>query len=583
MRKRLFLYTFLIVFAALLVFFAVSVYVTYTNNLNIAKDTVMETAQICANLYNGSTDVSAFAQAGDGTRITVVAPDGKVLADSSQVDVSTLENHLGRPEIQAAANGAPKAYVRHSETLGVDLIYYALKVAVPPSSGASPMEGNSGESYVFIRAAIPVARIDAYLFQSLPPLVLLLLVIGFLSFFFIRNIADRIVTPFGSVEKKLQLLATGDYKPEPISGSYEEIEEITRSIEDIALALQKGIDELRDEKSKLDYIINNIGDGLFVVDENRKLTLLNSAALDIFDIKADIAGKSMNYLSYDKALTGAVEDCAGLAKGSLFELAQNGDTYLVSVKRLPNTKLTMVVLTDVTESRENAKRREEFFANASHELKTPLTAIKGFNELAALNNKDESIQKYIDSIARETDRMMSLIGDMLKLSKLESTKEINAVPVLMSKIVNEACDTVSAAIKEKSIIFEITGDGTVAAEPGHVYELVKNLIENAVRYNNQGGRVSVNIESNKNSVRFTVSDNGIGIPPEEQTRIFERFYRVEKSRSQRNGGTGLGLSIVKHICALYDWKLSLKSKPGVGTEITVIFDRPDWQLYPGKL
>ena len=169
--------------------------------------------------------------------------------------------------------------------------------------------------------------------------------------------------------------------------------------------------------------------------------------------------------------------------------------------------------------------------------------------------------------------MLTLIGDMLKLSELESAQEINPVPVSLAAVVNEVSDTMSTAINEKSIIFETFGDDCmVTAEQGHIYELVKNLIENAVRYNNHGGRVLVVIESDKNLVRLTVADNGISIPHEEQARIFERFYRVEKSRSQRSGGTGLGLSIVKHICALYGWKVSLKSKPGVGTEITVLFE-----------
>ncbi|MCL2335834.1 MAG: ATP-binding protein [Firmicutes bacterium] len=558
MKKRLFLYTLLIIFIALLGFFAASVYVTYTDNISLAKETVAETTQICAGLYTDNTDVSSFVQVGGDTRITIVAPDGTVLADSSQVDVRTLENHLHRPEIQAAAKGSPTAYVRHSGTLGVDLIYYALKV-------------KSGDSYVFIRTAIPVARVDAYLYRSLPLLVFLLFLVALLSFFFIRGVVNRVVTPFGSVEQKLRLLANGKYKPNPVAGSYEEIDEITRNIDNIAFVLQKSINDLRDEKSKLDYIINNIGDGLFVVNENKSITLINSAALDIFNVQSDMLSKNLHYLSYDKSLANSIEDCVSLAKSSLFELTRNGNIYLVSVKRLPDNKLTMVVLSDVTENRENAKRREQFFANASHELKTPLTAIKGFNELAALNNKDENIRQYLDRITRETDRMMWLIGDMLKLSELENTKGINPVAVSLAKIVSEARETVSASIKEKAIIFETAGDGIVTAEPRHVYELIKNIIENAVRYNNQGGKISVKIESGQKAVQLTVSDNGIGISPKEQTRIFERFYRVEKSRSQRNGGTGLGLSIVKHICVLYNWKLLLKSKLSSGTEITVIF------------
>jgi two-component system phosphate regulon sensor histidine kinase PhoR len=222
--------------------------------------------------------------------------------------------------------------------------------------------------------------------------------------------------------------------------------------------------------------------------------------------------------------------------------------------------------------RENAKRREEFFANASHELKTPLTAIKGFGELTAISNKNEKIKKYIDGISRETDRMLSLIGDMLKLSELENTKATSPVLISLAKVIGEVREVLSAAISEKSINFELSGEAAIIAEPKHIYELTKNLVENAVRYNNPNGSVTVKIEKDGKNAKLTVSDNGIGISPPEQTRIFERFYRVEKSRSQRGGGTGLGLSIVKHICDLYSWKLSLKSKLGIGTEISVAFE-----------
>ena len=563
MKKRLFFYTTFIILAGLLSFFAASVYITYHNNLSMAKDTVMETTRICAGLYHEETDISSFVQLGGDTRITVISPDGKVLADSRPLDIGVLENHLDRPEIQAAASGFPTVSVRHSATLGIDFIYYALKA-------------QSGASYVFIRTAIPVAKTDAYLLQSLPLLVLLLLIIIVLCFFIIRGMTNRIVKPFSSIEQKLRLLSNGTYRPFPIAESYEEIDKITKEIDDVALVLQNSIDDLRDEKNKLDHILNSIGDGIFTVDENKKITLINNAALGIFNVTPDIIDKNLNYLFYDKTLTEAVEDCVNLARSALFDLSLDGKIFLITVKRLTGAKLTMVVLSNVTESRENAKRREEFFANASHELKTPLTAIKGFNELMAINNKDENVRKYIDGITRETDRMLSLIKDMLKLSEIENTQEIIPVSVSLAKIVNEAKEAISTAINEKSIVFEVAGDGMVEAEPGHVYELVKNLIENAVRYNHQGGSISVAIESDKKAAQETVqlciSDNGIGISPEKQDRIFERFYRVEKSRSQRSGGTGLGLSIVKHICTLYGWKLSLKSKLGVGTEITVIFD-----------
>ena len=566
MKKRLFAYTTLILLAGLLCFFAASLYVTYQNNLQIAKDEVEETARIYAGLYRGDADPAAFVRAGEGVRITLISPEGDVLADSLLPDVGGMDNHLGRPEIQAAAKGTPRACVRHSDTLGAAYIYYALQV-------------ESDDSFVYVRTAVPVAAMDAYLRQTLPPLVLVLLAVSLLCFLLSRGMIRRIIKPFASVEHKLRLLAGGAYTQEPVAGSYGEIDALVMEIDEVAQALQGSLADLREEKTKLDYLMRNMGDGLFVLDDSADISLINTAAMDIFRVSPAVAGKNLRALTNQKPLVETAEECVCRGKDSFLETVINGRIFLVTVKRLPETKLTMAVLSDVTENRENAKRREEFFANASHELKTPLTAIKGFNELISIHNKDDGIRKYIESVARETDRMLSLIGDMLRLSELENQRDIRPVPVSLAKTAGEACEALAAAIREKSVSVEIAGDGVAEAEPGHVYELVKNLLENAVRYNNPGGRVLVTIQSGAAGTRLIVCDDGVGIAPEEQARVFERFYRVEKSRSQQNGGTGLGLSIVKHICALYGWKISLSSKPGAGTTVTVAFsdaaDRPE--------
>ena len=559
MKKRLFLYAIVIIFTGLLCFFAASVYITHNNNLNIAKDTVMETAQIFSDLYNETLDYNLLVKAGKDTRVTIISREGKVLADSQPLDLEAIENHMSRPEIQDALDGTQTTYVRHSGSLGTDLIYYAVKA-------------DTDDGYLFIRVAVPIAKIDAYLMKSALPLALILCAVVLLCFMFSRAVIWRITKPFEVVGQKMRLLSIGEYAPEPITDSYEEVDALLKDIGEVAQTLQDNMTALRDEKVKAEYILNNISDGIFAVDEERTLSFINNAAIRVFDVTRDIAGKDLNYLTYEKALVTAVDDCINQDKTSLFEMHGGGKIHLVTVKRVPDTSLTMVMLSDITESRESAKRREEFFANASHELKTPLTAIKGFNELTAINNEDEKIRRYIDSITRETDRMLALIGDMLKLSELESTQSVKIESVSLLKVVIEVRDTLSAVIAEKALTIDIYGDGAVQSEPEHIYELVKNLVENAARYNNQGGRISVTIESEKNATRLFVHDDGIGISPKEQDRIFERFYRVEKSRSQKNGGTGLGLSIVKHICSLYGWKMTLKSKLGVGTEITVVFD-----------
>ena len=559
MKKRLFLFTALIVLAGLVVFFGATVYITSRNNMNIAKDKVIETTKICANLYNDMVTFNTFVHSGHETRITLIAADGSVLADSRPIDLRTADNHLDRPEVIAALNDAPETFVRYSDSTGNNYIYYALKVW-------------NDDSYIFVRTAVPVTKTDAYLLQSLPLLLLALVVVLVMSFYLIRNTTNGILKPFNSVQGKLMKLTKGDYEQSHVSEYntvYDEVNHILLGIDSVAMLLQNSITDLSNEKAKSDYIISNIGDGLFAVDASQKISLINNSALDIFSVKADVIGKSLSYLSADKAIAGAVRDSIEQGKSSLFEVYLFSKVYVVTVKNLSDLSLTMVILSDVTENRESAKRREEFFANASHELKTPLAAIKMFNDLTVANSKDESIKKYIAGISRETERMLSLITDMLKLSKLESTENINPVNVSVASVANEVGEMLSTIIADKELAFEVLGDTEVKAEYNHVYDVVKNLAENAVRYCNAGGNVTVIIEKSK----ITVSDDGIGIPSEEQTRIFERFYRVEKSRSQANGGTGLGLSIVKHICALYDWQLSLRSKFGSGTEVSVEFKK----------
>jgi len=558
MKQRLFISTTLIISAGLLIFLAVSLFIMSRSITNLAQTTVVEATQIAAGLFSENINLHDFVNAGDNSRITVISSDGTVLADTWEAEIIPYGGHLSRPEIAAAALGESLAYVRHSATHGINFVYYALRVEI-------------SEGYVFVRAALPVEQIDVYLRQSLSWFFGTLVFLAIICFFVIRDIANRILAPFTSIENNLRRLSLGRYEMRPTAHSFPEIDNITRGIDTVSVLLQENYSRLQSEKNKLSHILNSIGNGLFVVDEKLSLALVNIAAYNIFAAPADIEGKKLTALVPDETLVATITDCVKSVRNTIFEFVLHGKTYLVTLKWLPDTDLTMVALADITESRESSRRREEFFANASHELKTPLTAIKGFNELAAAENKDENLTRYINGISRETNRLMSLIGGMLKLSALENASEKNPVPVSLLAIVNEVKETFLPVVAEKSITFEFAGSAKVLAEPNHIYEIVKNLIENAIRYTSPGGKVTVLIAEKNDAVTFTVSDNGIGISSAEQSKIFERFYRVEKSRSAEGGGTGLGLAIVKHICALYSWKLSLKSKPGVGTTVTVEF------------
>jgi two-component system phosphate regulon sensor histidine kinase PhoR len=309
----------------------------------------------------------------------------------------------------------------------------------------------------------------------------------------------------------------------------------------------------------MDAILAGLSDGVIVVDGRGSVTVANPRALSIFGCDADIIGRKLSYLMP----LGELADALTEGRAAVFETDRAGRIYLVRVQPLECGN-NLAVLSDVTENREHTRRREEFFANASHELKTPLTAIIGFAEILAANAAPDQ-RELTEKITRQSARMRSLVEGMLELAKLEGGQPINPAPCELAAAIHEILSDLESAIHEREVLVKLTGTATVQAEAAHLYDLLKNIIENAVRYNKQGGKIRIKITRNT----LTVRDTGIGISHQDQSKIFERFYRVEKSRT--TGGSGLGLSIAKHVCHLYGWRLSLRSKPEVGTEVRVEF------------
>ncbi|NCA66794.1 MAG: PAS domain S-box protein [Clostridia bacterium] len=570
MKKTVFLYSLLLICGMLLIFFAASIAVTSYNNHKYAENTVINYTLIYADIYqNNYSDNTNLAQYVakaseiDALRITVIDSSGVVLADSSPVNVT--ENHLLREEIQAAQNNASVIAKRHSETLNVEMIYYAVKV-------------ESGAEFVFIRAAIPVKSVNEYIYRTLPLLALVLLLVILLSALLGKKISQRLLVPLSTVKVSLAEINGGIYKKNPLCSNYEEVNSMLVEINDISERVNENIAHLILERSKLNYILNNINDGLFAIDHNEKIILINEKLKQIFGITTDIVGCGVNYLTFSNDITAAISNALAERENAIVEFNYNNRIYLVTIKSLSRewveqgkNNIAVIILSDITEGRQNQKLREDFFANASHELKTPLTVIKGFNELLSINNKNPELNSFIEQINKETSRMISLISDMLKLSELENLKVPDPIAVNIELIARDAINSLMPLAIEKNLTITAIGQATIMAETNHIYELIKNLLENAIKYNKEGGSVRIDVAQEKNSALLTITDTGIGIDTADQSRIFERFYRVEKSRSRISGGTGLGLSIVKHICALYGASLNIKSKLNVGTTITVEF------------
>ena len=560
MKKKLILFNCILVITAIALTFLLGILVTRSNAFDYAEEKIKQVTEIYANTY---TDDPSFVKKVQDVRVTVVAKNGEVLADSDVASDVGVENHFNREEIVAAREGKEKIVTRKSATTGTDMMYYAKKVI---------LSENNADDYVFVRVAIPVNSVNSYVLKTIP----LSLAIAFFAICCSVTasvfIGSGIGKPLEKVKDALSDIERGVYTEIPPTTDDQEVNAILAGINEVGERLEKNIAGYKGEKEKLDYILNNVSDGIVVIDEDSSILLTNGNARNIFKVR-DCEGKNVHALAADQKFFDGIAECSARLGGGVFEDFLDGKWYLCSV-RCTETKLTMIVLTDVTATKESEKMRLEFFANASHELKTPLTSIKGFNEMISLNTQDSTIASYSSKIGKETDRMLALLSDMLNISKLENSTaaELHPVDVDIREVSEEATDDLKMQAESKKITLKVSGNGIVHAEREHIYELVKNLAENGIRYNNEGGSVEISAQTRSDGgVRLTVRDNGIGVDPENQSRIFERFYRVDKSRSRATGGTGLGLSIVKHICDIYGASIALTSKIGVGTTISIDF------------
>lgn len=556
MKKRLILWNTAIVAVALLLMFGLGILVTNSDHYDMTEQKIKEITHIYAANYSDAE--SLIEKVSEDIRVTVVDATGRVTTDSDAVDLTTIENHITREEIVAALEGHPKTVTRDSDTLGVKMMYYAEKV-------------ETGDTYVFIRVAIPVESVNSYIYKSVVPLLFIMLVALACSVLFSVFLGGGLLKPLETVKRGLSQIEHGTYREIPPTTDDEEINRMLVDINTVSGQLQESIETARRETEKLDSILNNISDGIVVMDAALTITVVNRRAEAIFGVR-DAVGREIPILTSDPKFVSAMTDCAKGGKGSIFQMEVDGAWYLVAAREAEN-RLVIAVLTDITAAKNSEQTRLDFFANASHELKTPLTTIKGFNDMVTLHAQDEQTRGYAARIEREVSRMLALLDDMLNLSRLENgpIDKTRFAEVSLGEVAQSVEESLKLLAQEKKVTVSVEGDASLFCDREHAWELIKNLTENAIRYNREGGEVRVTLSQESRGVSLVVEDNGIGIDAENQSRLFERFYRVDRSRSRATGGTGLGLAIVKHICELYGAEISLTSKLGVGTRVTVTF------------
>ena len=480
----------------------------------------------------------------DRFRVTWIDTDGTVLFDT-QVDQTAMENHADREEIREAFETGSGSAVRNSSTLTEQTYYEAQRLA----------DGT------VLRISTNQASAWALMMDLLWPIILIAVLAIGLSLILARRMAKNIVEPMNNLDLE-----------HPLSNNtYEELSPLLRRINQQHLQIDAQMRKLQRKTDEFIQITSHMQEGLVVLDKETRIRSINSAAIKIFGAEESCVGSSFFQVNRSNSLRQALNDALDRGHGSVMQELE-GKIYrfdMSSIQSDGNLLGAVILMVDVTESQNAEQMRREFSANVSHELKTPLQGIIGSTELLESGMvKPEDTPRFVGYIRKEASRLVNLIEDIIRLSQLDEGVELPAEAVDMLELSEEVKTILTPSAEEKNVRIAVSGRGfSVVGVRRMLQEILYNLCDNAIKYNVPGGSVTIHAENN----RLTVSDTGIGIPPEHKDRIFERFYRVDKSHSKASGGTGLGLSIVKHAAAYHNAEITLDSTPGKGTTIAIQF------------
>ena len=513
------------------------------------KDSLKDKAYIIS-LNSESGDLSEYADAKE--RITLITSSGKVLFDNKAI-ADKMENHLSRKEVKEALDSGEGYAVRRSETLGSKSCYYALKLK----------NGN------ILRISDDSLTVWTVLINLLPAICAIAIMTLVLSSVLAAVISKKILKPLNSI----------DLENPDAQNVYDELIPFINKINMQNCKIDRQIARLTRSRREFDIITENMSEGLVLTDIKGNILTHNKGIEKFFGVGEDINGKNILTLNRSEVFREIFSDITEKRRGEDI-LSLNGRYYDMTANPVYDEDGTpcgaVILAVDITEKEKREKLRREFTANVSHELKTPLTSISGISDML-MNGivAPEDIKGFAGDINKESARLITLVNDIIKLSELDegaySTETDEKVDLLKTAaVVKERLEAIAA---KKNVKIAVTGeDAEITGGESLVFEMLYNLCDNAVKYNKENGNVTVSVGTSEGAPFVTVKDTGIGIPPEYTDRIFERFFRVDKSRSKESGGTGLGLSIVKHIAMSLGADIRVESTVGKGTEITVTFN-----------
>ena len=522
------------------------------NNLTYYNNFISIALMDNNNLYKDIETLDSLKGINKGVRFTLINPKGQDVYDSDLKD----EEISHREEVEKALKEGESSFVRYSKPLNKNMVYCAKKLK---------------NGYV-IRTGIQLDKLNVFKIQKIEIYIITLMLILILAIIISQKLTKIIVNPLKELEVITFKIAKGELGKRVKVISNDEIGSLSKTFNNMADQLENSMEKLIDKQNRLSAILRSMDSGVIVIDNSHKILMINPYAKNIFGIEEDVLGKEIN------------EGVKNLDFDNIFDNLYEYKELKIDIpkKRELRVKTTEIinqgehigdvaVIQDITDIRELENIRSQFVANVSHELKTPLTSIKGFAETLRFVEDEENKNKFLDIIDEEVERLTRLINDILTLSNIEQNKDENKDIFNPNEIIEKALSIIEIEAKRKNINLtkDLKGNHCLFGNSDRFKQMIINLLENSIKYSEENCYVKIYTRDIKDEIEIKIEDNGIGIPKKDIPRLFERFYRVDKARSRESGGTGLGLAIVKHIAKSFNGKIKVESIVGKGTTFKI--------------